>query len=87
MTLTGLSQFTGGDLADSMSAEGDATIVNLRGDADPATLQVLVDVLARVIAEHDGAVVIDPAQTEFIDTATVRAIRRAERYPATAAGG
>jgi anti-anti-sigma factor len=77
MTLTGLAQSTRPGLVVSASAEGAATVIALRGEADPATLPILLDALARVIADHEGAVVVDLAETEFIDTATVRAIGRA----------
>jgi hypothetical protein len=50
MTLTGLSQSTRPNLVVSVSAEGAATVIALRGEADPDTLPVLVDMLARVIA-------------------------------------
>jgi anti-anti-sigma factor len=82
MTLTLLAPFTRTvpGLVVSVSAEGAATVIALRGEADPAVLPVLVDVLVRVIADHDGAVVVDLAQTEFIDTATVRVIGRAGQF-------
>jgi len=60
-----------------MSADGAATLVGLRGEADFATLPVFVNVLARVIAEDHGAVVIDLTEASFIDTAIVRTIGRA----------
>jgi anti-anti-sigma factor len=60
-----------------MSAEGATTVVALRGEADIATLPVVVDALARVIADQDGDVVVDLAQTDFIDTAALRAVLRA----------
>jgi len=77
MTLTELAQSTRPWLVVSSSTDGVATVIALRGEADPATLPLVVDILARVIADDEGAVVIDLAQTEFIDTATVRAIGRA----------
>lgn len=60
-----------------MSAEGATTVIVLRGEADIATLPVVVDALARVIADQDGDVVVDLAQTDFIDTAALRAVLRA----------
>jgi anti-anti-sigma factor len=55
-------------------AEGKRTVVVLRGEADVSTRPVLCDVLSRVIALGAGDVVIDLAEVEFIDTATVRAL-------------
>jgi len=58
----------------STSIDRDTTVVAFQGDADLTSLPFLVDVIAAVIAEKDGAVVLDLAGTEFIDTACVRAI-------------
>lgn len=82
MTLTELAQPTDSAaiLSMSVSSEGAATVIALRGEADLFTLPVLVDVLARVIADHDGPVIVDLAQTEFIDTGTVRALARAWQF-------
>ena len=60
-----------------LHAEGGSTVVVLRGEADIFTQPVVVDALARVIAERDGNVVVDLAQTAFIDTAALRAVLRA----------
>jgi len=64
----------------SASAEGGATIVTLRGEADVLTLPEIVDALARVIADYDGPVIVDLAQTDFIDTGTMRAFARAGQF-------
>jgi anti-sigma B factor antagonist len=66
-------------LVASTSIEGTATVIALRGEADIATLPVLVDMLARVVADDLGAVVINLAPTTFIDTATVRILDRARQ--------
>lgn len=81
MTLTGVAQsrWLVPNLVVSVSVEGDATVVGPRGEADIATLAVIDAALARVIADHQGAVVVDLAHTEFIDTATVRALCRAQQ--------
>ena len=60
-----------------LSSEGAATVIALRGEADVATLHVIVDALAGVIAEEDGDVIVDLARTDFIDTAALRAVLRA----------
>jgi anti-anti-sigma factor len=57
----------------AVRAEGTRTVVVLRGEWDLSTRSVLADVLSRVIASGTGDVVIDLAEAEFIDTATVRA--------------
>ena len=62
-----------------LSAEGAATVLALRGEADIATLPVVVDALAHVIADQDGDVVVDLAQTDFMDTAALRAVLRARQ--------
>lgn len=64
-------------LAAAESTEGDITVVALRGEADCATLHVVVDALSGVIADRVGDVVVDLAQTEFMDTAALRAVLRA----------
>lgn len=64
-------------LAATVFAEGAGTVVVLRGEADRATLQVVVDALSDVIADRAGDVVVDLAQMEFIDTAALRAVLRA----------
>ena len=64
----------------SVSADGAATVVAIHGEADLFTLPAVVEVLARAIADSDGPVVIDLGQTEFIDTATLRAVGRAWEF-------
>lgn len=61
----------------SLSAEGGVTVIAIRGEADVATVPVVADALARVIADQRGDVIVDLAETEFIDTATLRALLRA----------
>lgn len=61
----------------SVTVEVAATVLVVRGEADVATLPLLVDALERVIADHDGDVIVDLAPTEFIDTAALRAVLRA----------
>lgn len=64
-------------LTATVFADGAATVVALRGEADRATLHVVRDALAGVIANEHGDVVVDLAQTEFMDTAALRSILRA----------
>lgn len=64
----------------SVSVEGTTTVVVLRGEGDLTTLPVLVKAFARVIADNQGDVVVDLAETEFLDTASVRVIGRAGEY-------
>jgi anti-sigma B factor antagonist len=61
----------------SVSAEGGVTVIAFRGEADVATLPVVADALARAIADQRGDVIVDLAEMEFIDTATLRALLRA----------
>ena len=64
-------------LAAAVFTDGAVTVVALRGEADCATLHVVRDALAGVIADGDGDVVVDLGQTEFMDTAALRAVLRA----------
>lgn len=82
MTLTELSQPTipAAALVAAVSADGIATVITLRGEADAFTLPVVVDVLSRAIAASDGPVVVDLAETDFIDTRTVSALARAWQF-------
>jgi anti-anti-sigma factor len=58
-------------LAATVFTDGTVTVVSLQGEADRATLHVVRDALADVIA------VLDLAQTEFMDAAALRAVLRA----------
>lgn len=58
----------------SVSAEENATVITLHGDADVAALPALVDLIAGVVADDQGAVVVDLADCDFIDSACVRAV-------------
>ncbi len=58
-------------------AEGPTTVITLQGEADSATLPALLDLVVHAVTERDGPVVLDLDQTDFIDTATARAIGRA----------
>jgi anti-anti-sigma regulatory factor len=76
MTLTGLAQHTRttSRLVVSLSVEEDATVIALQGDADLTALPTLVDMIAGVVADHEGPIVVDLAETASIDTACVRAV-------------
>jgi anti-anti-sigma factor len=64
-------------LAATVYSDGGVTVVTLWGEADRATLHVVEDALADVIAGGEGDVVVDLAQTEFMDAAALRTILRA----------
>jgi anti-anti-sigma factor len=64
----------------SVSTEGATTVVSFIGEADLFTLPVVVDTLSRVMADHDGLIVVDLAQADFVDTGTVRAFARASEF-------
>ena len=64
-------------LAVTVFADGAVTVVALKGEADLATVHVVRDALADVIADGQGDVVVDLAQTEFMDTAALRVVLRA----------
>ena len=61
----------------SVSDEGAAAVIVLRGEAELAARPGLVDLLIRSIADHEGPVVIDLAQVELLDCAIVMALERA----------
>jgi anti-anti-sigma factor len=63
-------------LAVFVSGQSGATVVTLRGEADFATLPIVAEALAGVISDHRGDVVVDLAETEFIDSATLGALLR-----------
>jgi len=58
----------------SLAPEGMATVVVLQGEADVVSLPALSEALERIISRHKGPVIIDLADTAFIDSATVRAL-------------
>jgi anti-anti-sigma factor len=60
-------------------AEGARTVVAVGGEADLFNRPALSQALSTVIASHDGDVVVDLAETAFIDTAIVRALADAHR--------
>lgn len=64
-------------LAAAVFVDGAATVVAIRGEADYANVHILRDALAEVIADRPGDVVVDLAQTEFMDVGVLRAILRA----------
>jgi len=66
-----------GGLDVSLSTDGPTTVLFLRGEADLATLPIIVEALAGVIADRDGDVVVDLAGTDFISTVALSAILRA----------
>jgi len=63
----------------SVTTEGCVAVVELRGEADVFTLPIIADVLARLIAYSDGAVVVDLSHTEFIDSSVSFALARARQ--------
>jgi anti-anti-sigma factor len=65
-------------LSATVFADGLVTVVALRGEADVATLQIVRDALAAVIADREGDIVVDLAQTEFMDTAALRGVLQAQ---------
>ena len=64
----------------SFHIEGPSTVVEVRGDVDVAAVPDLVDMLAWLFGKFDGPVVVDLAETGFIDTAAVRVLARAHQF-------
>ncbi len=63
-----------------VAAESTSAVITLQGEVDVFTLPAVVDVLARVISEHDGPVIVELAETSFIDIGAVRALGRAAQF-------
>lgn len=82
MSLTAIAPFTRSapGLVVVVSSEGADTVVAVRGELDSAVVPVVLDVLVGVSADHDGDVVVDLSQTDFIDSASVRALSRAGQF-------
>lgn len=63
----------------SVTLAGTTSVVFLRGEADIATLPLVVEALAGVIADDVGDVIVDLEQATFIDTGALRAVLRARQ--------
>ena len=64
----------------SFHIEGPSTVVVARGEVDVGSVPDLVDMLAWVFGKFDGPVVVDLAETEFLDTAAIRVLARARQF-------
>ena len=64
----------------SFHIEGPSTVVLTQGELDVASVPDLVDMLAWVFGKFDGPIVVDLAETEFIDTAAMRVLARARQF-------
>ncbi len=64
----------------SVWAEPGSTVIALRGQCDTAALPNLVDVVCRIIADHDGTVMLDLAETSSIDISAIGALARARQF-------
>jgi anti-anti-sigma factor len=82
LTLVELAQpnVRASEIVTSVSDDGVAVVVTLRGEVDIFTLPLVVEVLTRAIADHDGPIVVDLAYTEFIDSTTARTLARAWQF-------
>jgi len=86
MTLTGprpltpaLTTVRFGLMTATAHAEGTHTVVLLRGEADYATTHALADILSWVTAWRSDDVVVDLADLNFIDSATVAVLGECRR--------
>ena len=86
MTLTGprpltpaLTSVRFGLMTATAHTEGTRTVVMLRGEADYATTHALADILSWVAAWRSDDVVVDLADLNFIDTATVGVLAECRR--------
>jgi len=68
-----------GLMTPGVRVEGARIVVVVRGGTDVSTRPVLCDVLSRVAAVGAGDVVVDLAETTFIDTATARVLATARQ--------
>ena len=82
MTLTRFapSRHAAPGLKASFPIEDPSTVVVVRGEVDVAAVPDLVDMLACVFGTFDGPVVVDLAETKFIDTAAMRVLARARQF-------
>ncbi len=82
MTLTrfALSGDAAPGLKVSFHIEGPSTVIVARGEVDVASVPDLVDMLAWVFGKFDGPVVVDLAETDFVDTAAIRVLARARQF-------
>ena len=76
MTLTGLAPRTRrlSRPVMSASAEDDSAVIAFHGDALAGSVHSLVDMIAGVIADREGSVVLDLVDSDFIDPACVRGV-------------
>jgi anti-anti-sigma regulatory factor len=58
----------------SVSDEDDTTVIALHGDVNAGSLHALVDMIAGIIADREGSVVLDLVDSDFIDPACVRGV-------------
>jgi stage II sporulation protein AA (anti-sigma F factor antagonist) len=63
----------------SISVDGTATVVALRGEFDIGTVAALSDALWRACGTVEEKLVVDLAQMTFMDVSTVRALDQARR--------
>ena len=63
-----------------VSVEGAAVVVALRGEADLFTLPAIRAAVARANAHYRGPVIVDLAETSFLDIGTLRALGRAAEF-------
>jgi len=64
----------------SVTTEGSTTVIAIRGEIDASSVPMLMDVLIGVIADREGDVAVDLCRTDFIDSATARALGRAGQF-------
>lgn len=77
---SGAPAFGGVSMIPVVRWEGGRTVISLRGEADISTRDAVEDVLrSQVRAVGGGDVIIDLAETTFIDTAIVRSLTTGQR--------
>ena len=72
-------QVVGPDLILSTDRDGNLVVLTVKGELDAYSAPALEDQVSRLIAENVDIVVLDLAQTAFLDSSGLRAILTSQR--------
>jgi anti-sigma B factor antagonist len=79
-------QVVGPDLVLHTEADGDGTLLTVRGELDAYTAPGLEEQIARLIESGARRIVLDLSETAFLDSSGLRAILTSQRKVAEATG-
>ena len=80
-------QAVGPDLVLTTERDGSRAVLTVRGELDAYSAPGLEDQISRLVAEQVNEVVLDLAQTGFLDSSGLRAILTAQRRLGENGGG